>query len=545
MSPSPKLKKTAAAIFALLGSSALFNAADAANAEFDFATNILSISAVDVPNSASHVNAPTFNAKLKLVQTEPFIKLELSEASQIATPNNTDRSHFDPVFGQVYLPSINVGGTEFSAIMKLMPGSDPMAFQVTNLHEKTFTGCPSFAPASPNVSGACVLEGTYNQNITLTNNTTWIISGGVFIGDDRAGSATVTIEPGTRLVGRSGLDFLYIRRNSQIQAIGTPQHPIVMTGPNEQLPGEWGGLVLAGNAPANGCSEGTAVCEQRDEALTTPYGGNRPNDNSGVLKYVSLRFAGKEVRPDEELNCLTMLGVGNGTTVDFVQCHMGSDDGFEMFGGTVNMKHLVATKNDDDGFDWQIGWQGKAQYVLAMSLPDGSDAGIEADNNQQNHTSSPRSNGKLSNFTLIGSGSGADGHGIVLRRGTSANIYNTVITGYGRSCMTLDNPATYNHAGMPGNLTGTLTMRNSHVQCGLNFNDRTDMPFLVSAWFNSQQGNVAGNVQLNGYLPAAGSPQLTGGAPVPNDAFFDAVTYVGAFANENDNWTKGWTIGLD
>lgn len=545
MSPSPKLKKTAAAVFALLSSSTVFNVADAANAVFDAATNMLNISAVDVPNSNTPVNAPTFNAKLKLVQTEPFIKLELSEALQIATPN-ADRAHFDPAFGQVYLPSVNVGGAEFSAIMKLMPGSDPMAFQVTNLHEKAFTGCPSFARPSGNVPGACVLEGTYNEDIILTNNATWIISGGVFIGDDRTGSATITIEPGTRLVGRSGLDFLYVRRNSQIQAIGTPQHPIVMTGPNEQLPGEWGGLVLAGNAPANGCSEGvTGGCEQLDEALTTPYGGSNPSDNSGVLKYVSIRYAGFEVRPDQELNCLTLLGVGNGTTIDFAQCHMGADDGFEMFGGTVNLKHLVSTKNDDDAFDWQIGWQGKAQYVLGMSLPDGSDAGIEADNNQENHTSSPRSNGKLSNFTLIGSGSGVDGHGIVLRRGTSANIYNTVITGYGRSCMTLDNPATYNHAGMPGSLTGSLTMQNSHVQCALNFNDRSDMPFLVSAWFNSQPGNVAGNVQLNGYLPAAGSPQLTGGKPVPNDTFFDAVNYVGAFANENDDWTKGWTIGLN
>ncbi|MDP2098856.1 MAG: hypothetical protein U1D70_13395 [Methylobacter sp.] len=545
MSPSPKLKRTAAAALALLGGSALFNAADAANAVFDPATSVLTISAVDVPNGTTHVNAPTFNAKLRLVHTAPFIKLELTEAAVIVTPN-ADRAHFDPVFGQVYLPSIDVGGTQFAATMKLIPGSNPMAFEVTGLHEKAFTGCPAFARPSNNVAGACVLEGEYNQNITLTNNTQWILSGGVFIGGDRTGSATITIEPGTRLVGRSGRDFLYIRRNSQIQAIGTPQHPIVMTGPNEQQPGEWAGLVIAGNAPANGCSEGfTGGCEQLDEALTTPYGGNNPNDNSGVIKYVSLRYAGFEIRPDEELNCLTMLGVGNGTTIDFAQCHMGADDGFEMFGGTVNMKHLVATFNGDDQFDWQIGWQGKAQYVLGMSLPDGSDAGIEADNNERNHNSLPRSHGKISNFTLIGNGSGVDGHGIVLRRGTGANIYNTVITGFGRSCMTLDNAATFEHGGMPGNLTGTLTMQNSHVQCDLDFNDRPAEPFLVSAWFNSQAGNVAGNVQLNGYLPAAGSPQLTGGAPVPNDPFFDAVNYVGAFANENDDWTKGWTIGLN
>ncbi|GAB4264085.1 MAG: hypothetical protein Kow0065_14860 [Methylomicrobium sp.] len=545
MMNSQVFKKTSIAL-AVLSGAFLYHSAASANAVYNPSNNTVSISAVDVPSSSSHVNAPTFSAQLALVPSNgPDIELELVDAAVIATPNS-ERAHFDPVFSQVYLPNIDVAGTPFSAVLELIPNSNPMRFRVKTLHEKAFTGCPSFASPFGNVPNACVLEGEYNQDITLTNNITWILGGGVFIGGDRTNSATITIEPGTKIIGRSGLDFLYIRRDSKIHAIGTPQHPIVMTGPNEQLPGEWAGLVIAGNAPANGCSETvTGGCEQLDEALTSPYGGNNPQDNSGVLKYVSVRYAGFEVRPDEELNCMTFLGVGSGTTVDFAQCYMGKDDGFEMFGGTVNLKHMVATYNGDDQFDWQIGWVGKAQYVLTVALSDDGDAGIEADNNQQNHNSLPRSLGKLSNFTMIGSGTGVDGHGIVLRRGTAANIHNTVITGYGRSCITLDNPATYEHAGLPGSLTGSLTIQNSYVNCDVNFNDQSGLPFLVSDWFNSQPGNVAGDPQLNGYLPAANSPLKTGGAPVPNDAFFEPVNYIGAFANENDDWTKGWTIGLD
>jgi len=543
MSQSQVFKKTGIAL-AVLGGALFCNSAAMANAHYDPATNTVTIEAVDVPSGKSHVNAPTFNAVLRLVESNsPFIELELVGATVISKPDS-ERSHFDPVFGQVYLPSVNVGGTQFAAVLQLVPNSNPLRFQVKHLHQKAFTGCPEFARPSENVPNACVLEGEYNQDITLTNNTTWIVGGGVFIGGDRVNSATMTIEPGTRIVGRSGLDFLYVRRNSKILAIGTPQHPIVMTGPNEQLPGEWAGLVIAGNAPANGCAEGVAVCEQLDEALTTPYGGGNPHDNSGVIKYVSIRYAGFEVRPDEELNCFTMLGVGDGTTIDFAQCHMGADDGFEMFGGTVNMKHLISTFNDDDQFDWQIGWVGKAQFVLGVNLPDGSDAGIEADNNQNNHNTLPRSLGKIANFTLIGSGSGVDGHGIVLRRGTAANIFNSVITGFGRSCITLDNEATFAHAGFPGNLSGSLTIENSYVNCDVNFNDRPNEAFLVSDWFNSQPGNVAGDPQLNGYFPAPGSPLITGGAPVPNDPFFDQVNYIGAFADENDNWAKGWAIGF-
>ena len=546
MNQSNPFKQNAISLAISLG--VLFcSSAAIASAQFNPGDNTVDIAAVDVPNGRTHVNAGTFSVKLSVIDTgNGNLELELLNAALISTPDS-ERSHYDPVTGQVYVPNVDIGGVKYNSILQLIPGSNPLRFQVKHYHEVAFRGCPVFAQPFAGVANGCVIRGQIGQDAMLTNNIIWILDGGVYVGGDNVDSATLSIEPGTRIGGRSGLDFLQVRRGSKIQAIGTPQHPIVMTGANEVQPGEWGGLLLAGNAPVNGCSEGVPVCEQNNEAnIFEAFGGNNPADNSGVLKYVSIRFAGFKTRPNAELNCLTLLGVGSGTIIDFVQCHRGLDDGFEMFGGTVNLTHLIATGNDDDGFDWQTGWNGKAQFVLMVGASDTGDAGIEADNNQANNNSLPRSRGQIANFTMIGSRTGVGGHGIVLRRGTAANIYNSVITGYGKSCVTIDDSTTFEIAGFPGNLSGVLTMENTHVDCGIAFNDQDGVPFKVSDWFNSQPGNVVGDPQLNGVLPAFGSPLTTSAPPSTNDPFFVKTNYIGAFADENDDWTKGgWAIGLE
>ncbi|MDT8363434.1 MAG: hypothetical protein RQ714_02125 [Nitrosomonas sp.] len=546
MNQSNLFKQTAISL-AILGGALFYSSAAMASAQFNPADNTVDIAAVDLPNGRTHINAETFSAKLRVIDTgNGNLELELMDAALISTPD-AERSHFDAAFGQVYVPDVDIGGVKYNAVLELIPNSNPLRFLVKHFHQVAFTSCPAFAAPITEIQGACLLQGEINQDIRLTNDIRWIIDGGVFIGGDNASSATLSIEPDTRLSGRSGLDFLQVRRGSKIEAIGTPQHPIVMTGPREENPGEWGGLLLVGNAPVNGCSEGVAVCEQVNEAISTEsFGGNVPEDNSGVLKYVSIRFAGFEVRPNEELNCLTLLGVGSGTTIDFVQCHRGLDDGFEMFGGTVNMTHMVSSGNGDDGFDLQTGWRGKAQFVLLAASSDDGDAGIEADNNGSNHDSLPRSLGQLANFTIIGSGTEIGGNGAVLRRGTAANIYNTVITDYPVSCLTIDNPATFENAGNIGNLSGQLTIENSYVNCSTALNDRDDMPFKASDWFASQAGNVVGDPQLNGFLPAFGSPLSSSDPLSSDDPFFVKANYIGAFADENDDWTKGgWTIGLE
>ncbi len=547
MNQSPLFKQITLS-FAILAGLLLCHSAAMASAQYNPGDNTVDIAAVDVPNGTSHVNSETFSVKLRVIDVgNGNIELELIDAALISPPN-AERSHYDPVFGQAYIPDVNVNGTKYNAVLELIPNSNPLRLKLKHFHEVAFTGCPAFASPLPGVNGACVLPNNINQDVLLTNNVQWVIKSFVYIGGDNSQSATLTIEPGTRLVGRAGLDFLYIRRGSKIQAIGTPQHPVIMTGGiNEQDPKVWGGLSIAGNAPINGCLESVPVCEKINEANSSElFGGNNPTDSSGVLKYVSIQFAGREIRPNEELNCLTLLGVGSGTTVDFVQCHGGFDDGFEMFGGTVNLKHLVSTGNIDDGFDWQTGWNGKAQFVFVKLASNAGNHGIEADNNELSQNSSPRSQGQISNATIIGNAGASNGHGILLRLGTSGNIYNSVITGFSTSCISINDEATYTNAGNLGNWTGKLTIENTYVNCANPFNDQAGLPFKVSDWFNAQPGNFVGDPQLNGHLPAFGSPLTSSAPPSNDDPFFVKTNYIGAFANENDDWTKGgWVFGME
>lgn len=535
-------KKIALAILSVCAGVALNDIASAATATFNPTTAILHIQGINVPVSASQ--GTTWSADFKLISISPEIQLELITANQAQVAG--ELAHFDSALGKAFIPSVSVGQDNFFAELELIPGSNPLKFRVSKLHNTKFAGCPAFATASS--GNACVLQGTIAQNITLTNNTTWVLAGGVYIGEDNTKASTLTIEPGTRVVGQSGADFLYIRRGSKINAVGDAQHPIIFTGSADGLdpnigPGAWAGLVLAGNAPVNGCNAGVSPCQQFDEAFNTPYGGNNTNDNSGILKYAQIRYAGIEVRPDNELNALTLLGVGADTTLDFIELYRGKDDGIEMFGGTANFKHIVSLGNSDDSVDWGGGWNGKAQFVLIKQIADDGDNGIEADNNEVDHNSLPRAKPILANFTALGSGTTVGANGALLRRGTGVNIFNSIFTGFAKTCLNIDSDATFANAGTPTQLTGQLTVNNTLVSCTKNFDDVATEPFPVSAWFNAQAGNKAEKPALTGYLPT-GSITATSTTMV-QDSFFEQVPYVGAFADNNDDWTKGWTFGLN
>jgi hypothetical protein len=503
----------------------------AATATFDPASGIADFPVVEVLSGGS---SAFYSAQLQLIGNE----LQLIAANSIAATTG-QRNVFDSDTSAVHVAAVTVGADEFYVKLKLVPGSDPLRFTVEQLVSNGFQGCPDFATAGP-AAGSCVLSGEIKTNATLTKNTQWILSGGVFVGGDNTENATLTINPGTQIFGQSGADFLWIRRGSKIMAEGTPDNPIVMSGPNQQSAGEWGGLVISGNAPVNGCNADVPVCETPFEAITSEFfGGNNPVDNSGVLKYVQILFAGFAVRPDEELNGLTLNGVGSGTVMDYIHVHSGLDDGVEMFGGTAQMKHLVLTEISDDSLDWASGWKGRAQFVLIKQSTGFGDRGIEADNNDKNHDSLPRSQPLLSNVTILGRPD-ATVQGVLLRRGTGAQIWNSVIAGF-PVCLMIDSAATFANAGFPGALSGGLTMENSYVQCTTNFQDGDGAAFSVSDWFLSQPGNKAEDPLLSGYLPASGSPLTLGGTAVP-DAFFTPVNYIGAFRDADDDWTKEWTF---
>lgn len=424
------------------------------------------------------------------------------------------------------------------------------------------SACPTFATQGTSLAGVskavCEISGTITADTRLNADVVWALSGKVTVGNDNADSATLTIDPGTYVFGKSGADYLVIARGSKIQAIGTATNPIVMTSVNDMLglsddesAAEWGGLVLLGKAPTNKCDQAAlASCQVEAEGEAGPYGGDDEDDNSGALRYLQVRYAGFEVIPDNELNGITFAGVGRGTTVDHIQVHNNLDDGVEFFGGTVDAKYVVLTGNRDDSLDWADGWTGRMQHVLVRHNPNDTKAnrGIEADNQSGNFTAEPVSKPQIANMTIVGNNFDGedDSEGVLLRAGTAAELYNFVITGPAGmgECFEINSDESVTNAG-----NGEIIFRNSIIDCAEPTKDSVDgngnVTLDAEAWFMQQPGNMITDALLGGYIPAPNSPALANGYNVANnvDPWFDTVDYIGAFDGTTD-WTVGWTVGI-
>ena len=408
---------------------------------------------------------------------------------------------------------------------------------------ETEEGCPDWAPGS---DGNCFLSGTYTEDITLTPDYNWILRGGVFIGDDE-NTYTMTIEAGTTLFGESATDgMLVIRRNSKIEAVGTADAPIVMTSSKNEgsrARGDWGGLIVNGNATINACAEDVEGCQAYGEGGTGWYGGDSDTDSSGTLSYVRVEFAGTLISPDNELNGIAFQGVGSPAPRSTTsRSTMNADDGIEFFGGTANMKYAVVTAVGDDSLDWTDGWRGKAQHIVLHQWDDAGDNGIEADNNGENNELEPMSQPWISNITIVGSpDSSASDLGMLLREGTGAHIYNALVIGMNDSCLDVDHDATWANVD-----NGDLTIENSHLSCDNLYKDDDDNDGL-QAWYEGQSGNTTGsgsdvvsdpfNLTAPNYASAGAA---TSGGGAPSDSFFDAATYKGG-VDSADDWTAGWT----
>lgn len=398
--------------------------------------------------------------------------------------------------------------------------------------------------------GVCTLSGTIVDDFTLTADTQWVLRGGVFIGDD-VNQTILTVEPGTTIYGESStLGMLVIRRHSRLMAAGTVSAPIVFTSaknPGTRARGDWGGLIINGLAPINGCDE--APCEGFGEGGTGFYGGDDPADNSGVLQHVRVEFAGRLISPDNELNGIAFQGVGSGTTVDHIQVHMTSDDGVEFFGGTVNAKHVLVTGAGDDMLDWTEGWVGQLQFFIGQQYDDTSDNGIEADNNAEDNDAAPRSHPIISNITLIGSpASTSSDIGVLLREGTAAELHNVIVTGFNEACIDVDHAATFAQA-----TSGNLVFASSIINCTTPYlEDGGSEPMTVSDFVNVENsGNTVADPMLSNpyvksgpnFAPGGGSPALSG-AVQPAGSFFEGVTYRGGM-DPSLNWASGWTTDAE
>ncbi|MEZ4266399.1 MAG: hypothetical protein R3F39_08475 [Myxococcota bacterium] len=397
------------------------------------------------------------------------------------------------------------------------------------------------------------------QSFAMTADKEWLLVGGVFVGDDSS-ETVLTIDPGTTVFGEAAsTGFLVIRRGAKLVAEGRADAPIVFTSSKavgSRARGDWGGIIINGRAPVNGCA--TPPCEAEGEGGSGTYGGSDAQDDSGTLKYVRVEFAGHQITETNEFNGIAFQGVGAGTEVDFLHLHMAADDGIEFFGGTVSVKHVLLTGGDDDNLDWTGGWSGRGQFIVVQQYEDAGDNGIEADNNGNDNKALPRSHPVLANLTLIGSpDSSKSDDGMLLREGTAANISNSIVMGWNEACVDVDHAETYANAATGGVLSGELTISATIFSCATNFlmGDEVDADKkpLVDPWsvedfvMTLNTGNrtvdpgltAPLNTATPDFRPTAGSPAMTGAAAMA-DPWFTATTYLGGVDPQSD-WTQGWT----
>jgi hypothetical protein len=365
------------------------------------------------------------------------------------------------------------------------------------------------------------VEGTIDKDYTFTSGTNWLLSGGVFVD-----GATLTVEAGTEIYAADDgtVPFLSIKQGAKIIAEGTSSAPIVFTTVKANpTSGSWGGIIVNGYADIN--TGETA----EGEGGTGLYGGTDDTDNSGVLKYVRVEYAGKLLSADNELNSFSFNGVGSGTTLEYLQAYKGADDGFEFFGGTVSMKYAVSSGIEDDSYDWTHGWRGNGQFWVANQGSTGGDRGIEADNNGDNNTATPYSNPTLANITLVGNDDGdGENTGMRLREGTKASIYNAIVINFPKNGIRVSDTESENHMA-----AGTLDVANSiSFNNGTNWKDCSD--------FENDASNESIDPSLNGYI---GTTSANAFEPTSLSSWFTSAAYKGAVSSSND-WTAGWTKGL-
>ncbi|WP_046756314.1 hypothetical protein [Kordia jejudonensis] len=285
-------------------------------------------------------------------------------------------------------------------------------------------------PGTPTTGNTIFLSGTYTEDLDLDANNNYKVNGSLIM----AAGSTLRVPAGMTVEAlAAGSDvYIAISQGAKIEAIGTADNPIVFTSDaSAPAAGDWGGLIILGSAPINSVS-GNATATS--EIASLPYGGTDATDNSGSLRYVRVQYSGGSADGQSENNGISFYGVGNGTTVEYVQVFEGKDDGIEFFGGTVNVSYASVVNAQDDSIDWTEGYTGTITDAYVKHGAD-HDKGIEADgfNTDIGNNSNPIyfSNPTINNLTIIGLGSATSSEAIRLRAGTRATFTNVLLEGYG------------------------------------------------------------------------------------------------------------------
>jgi hypothetical protein len=441
------------------------------------------------------------------------------------------------------------------------------------------------------------VTGDITSNTTWYADTTYLLKGFIHV----ANGATLTIQPGTIIKG----DFntlgssLFVLRGAKIVAVGRADAPIVFTSsrpPGQRQPGDWGGLIIVGNATINRSGvevelEGTGTASGGGSGTNYRVvysGGTTDSDDSGELRYVRVEFAGFAPSLNNELNSFTFAAVGSGTRLSYLQALAGLDDSFEWFGGTVDAKYLVSYESGDDHFDMAEGYRGRVQYAIALQSarleprtgagsPSSDPQGVENDGCegagcQNGRNSTPLTTPLLANFTLVGMGDVAlagssGGYGMMLRRGTGGWYVNGIVARWPRAAISLRDPETYARAGslaVPDLGSSDLAVRNVLlVENGAPFQTGSNQ-FAFDLAGNAIEPVQASTASLflafptsigSGttaaafdWTPAAGSAAANGGLTTftgklaqAAGTFIAGSNYRGAAAPNGPKWWQGWT----
>ncbi len=429
---------------------------------------------------------------------------------------------------------------------------------------------PSLFAQTVTVTDADLAEDT---DYHWTSDNTYVLDEMVFV---KPGSR-LYIEAGTVIQGELGngndATGLVVTRGAQIFAEGTPNNPIIFTSVEDDGSltaadrGLWGGVILLGAASTNNPSEKLieGVNEIASNDAYAAYGGTDDMDNSGVMRYVSIRHTGINVGDEagNEIQGLTMGGVGSGTTLEFIESFASDDDGFEWFGGTVNSKYLVAAFNTDDGFDWDEGYRGKGQFWFAIqdeSDDEGFGRAMELDGAGGDENTTPFGGGWVVNATILGAGetlSGASNPGdgsqlVLIRDNSGGKFYNNIFAQQHALGITVEDVDGESEFDSRVRLeSGDLVMENNlwyNFGAGNSVSEFSDQSFVQNYLSDSENGNRVEAIGFRGISrttdggldprPASGSAAWNGAMDVADD-FFDNVSYIGAFGEKN--WLIGWT----
>lgn len=397
-----------------------------------------------------------------------------------------------------------------------------------------------------------------------TGTTTWksgkiyFLQGFVFVNDGQI----LTIEPGCVIKGKAGqgenASALIVARGGTIIAEGTADNPIIFTAEADDLNGSvsitdrglWGGLIILGNAKLNSTPgesqiEGIPTSEDRGR-----YGGNDDDDDSGILKYVSIRHGGTDIGEGNEINGLTLGAVGSETEFDYIEVIANKDDGVEFFGGQPQLKHILVAYVGDDSYDYDEGFRGKGQFWCAIQDPNEGDRCGEHDGGTDPETGTPYAIPTVYNATYIGRGTDAGKRIITFRDNAGGHYLNSIFTDQAKG-IDIENLEEVQDSYKQFQ-DGNLTIQNNVFW---NVADGTNTGiFKISGPGSSEADSLAAVASFAAHFITANNvvtnPGVSKDNPVPsnaqtdnlaayNNSWFDAVDYKGAFGTEN--WAAGWT----